>query len=112
MAIIKFTDSTIPATFTNLKKQHEVTCGYQVTNSEFFNILIEGYLVTTRIPTEVSTGIPSNHTLENDMVTLDTLKDTLAKELEPMQKFDEQCYENFKKLLERFNKLEAFVYDD
>jgi hypothetical protein len=62
MATIKFTDSTIPSKFTLAKKQYEVTCGYQVTNSDFLNLLLDGYQVTTGIPSEVTTGLPSNHT--------------------------------------------------
>lgn len=81
MSVIKFTDTSSPAYFSLAKKQYEYTCGYQVTNSEFLKVLLEVYKVTMGTPSEVSTGTPSNHTENKEMVTMDTLVH-LREELE------------------------------
>ena len=80
-----------------------------MTNSQVLNQLLD--LGTSHyLGTSLGTNIVTN--LGSKVVTTEMLDTRLVTELEPMQKFDEQCYENFKKLQERFNKLEAFVYDD
>lgn len=124
MSVIKFTDTSSPAEFSLTKKQHEYTCGHQVTNSNFLKVLLEVYkvtigtpsevhLVTTGTPMEVSTGTPSNHTENKEMVTMDTLVHLLderfKKELEPINIGGERMYKMIQNLQERVIELEKQI---
>ncbi len=106
MATIKFTDSTIPSKFTLAKKQYEVTCGHQVTNSDFLNLLLDGYLVTTGIPsnhTEVTTSIPQG--IPSEFVT----KSEYDSDMKQIQEFNKTAFDHIKKIYAKLSKLEAPV---
>ena len=101
MSTIKFTDSTTPSKFTLAKKQYEVTCGHQVTNSDFLNLLLEGYLVTLGTPSKVSTSTPQG--IHEDFIS--------RREFEDMMNCvnlgGESMYKMILNLTERVTSLES-----
>ena len=113
MATIKFTDSTLPSKFTLAKKHHEVTCGHLVTNSDFLNLLLDGYLVTSGIPSEVTSGIPSNHTEVTTSIPQGIPSEFITKskydsDMKQIEKFNKDVIEQIKNLYAKFSKAEDF----
>jgi hypothetical protein len=116
MATIKFTDSTTPSKFTLAKKQYEVTCGHQVTNSDFLNLLLDGYLVTSGIPSEVTTGLPSNHTEVTTSIPSGIPSEFVTKseydfDMKQISDFNKTAFDHIKKIYAKLSKLEAPVDD-